>query len=290
MRETARAGVEHERLSPFPHLPETVAGKEAAGDLALRPFGLYDGDLSVDFDRTPRPVLVTDLLERCTRSVQNESLEQSLFWNLPVGKRIECLLTLFMSGAASEITLGFRCPNTACGDESEIAISIEELAELQADAYSTDCVEVAVGNEILALRRPTGSDQLGWLESTFTDSGAARRAMVRTLLLDDNEIVDACGDNSRDEWLDSIEEAMEEHDPLVNFKLKVKCPSCEQANYVAIDLEDLSLRGLRNAQQRLLASVHRLAAHYHWSEQQIFAVPVWRRAKYLSLIASERAQ
>jgi hypothetical protein len=290
MRETARGGVEHERLSPFPDLPETVASRHTVGDLALRSFGLYDADLDVDFDRTPRPVLVTHLLERCTQSVQKGGVEQSLFWNLPVGKRIECLLTLLMCGTESEITLGFRCPNATCGEESEIAISIEEVAALQAEAYSADRVAVPVGNEILALRRPTGSDQLGWLKSTFANAGAVRRAMVRTLLVNDDELADGRRDMPREEWLDSIDEAMEEHDPLINFKLKVKCPSCENTSLVAIDLEELSLRGLRNAQLRLLASVHRLAAHYHWSEQQIFAVPSWRRAQYLSLIANERTQ
>lgn len=284
------AGVEHERLCPFPHLPETIAARHAVSDLALRPFGLYEGDLNVDFDRTPRPVLVTHLLERCTRSTQKESVEQSVFWDLPVGKRIECLLTLLLSEAESEITLGFRCPNTTCGEVSEIAISIEEVAALQEDAYGVDRVEVPVGSDVLALRRPTGSDQLAWLKSTFTDSEAARRAMIRTLLVNDNEHVVAHGEMPRDEWLDSIDEAMEDHDPLVNFKLRVRCPSCETTNLIAIDLEELSLRGLRNAQLRLLASVHRLAARYHWSEQQIFAVPSWRRAQYLSLIANERLQ
>jgi hypothetical protein len=72
--------------------------------------------------------------------------------------------------------------------------------------------------------------------------------------------------------------------------VRVKCPSCDTTNLVAIDLEELSLRGLRNAQLRLLASVHRLAAKYHWSEEQIFAVPFWRRAKYLSLITNEKTQ
>lgn len=275
---------QHERLRPFPSLPEALKGRYALGALALRPFGLYESDLSVDFDRTPRPVLVTQLLECCTRDAQTEKVEQSFFWQLPVGKRIECLLALLLSGAGSEIPVAFRCPNPTCEESSEIGISIEEIAALQEEAYATDRVEVALENEVLALRRPTGSDQLAWLKGSFTDRGAALRAMVRTLILDVHR------DTLRDEWLDGIEEAMEEHDPLVNFKLGVKCPSCESDPLVRIDLEELSLRALRQAQLRLLASVHRLAAHYHWSEQQIFAVPHWRRADYLSLIENEKNQ
>ena len=226
---------QHERLRPFPSLPEAVKGRYAPGALALRPFGLYESDLNVDFDRTPRPVLVTQLLECCTRDARKEKVEQHLFWQLPVGKRIECLLALLLSGAGAEIPVAFRCPNPACGESSEIGISIEEIAALQEEAYASDRVEVALDNEVLALRRPTGSDQLAWLEGNFTDRAAALRAMVRTLILDVHR------DTLRDEWLDSIEEAMEEHDPLVNFKLRVKCPSCESAPLVRIDLAELSL-------------------------------------------------
>src|SRR5258705_5738837 len=102
-----------------------------AGNLALRPFGLYERDLNVDFDRTPRPVLVTHLLDCCTRDVPQQEVDQSLLWNLPVGKRIECLLTLLPSGAGSAIAVAFRCPNPACEERSEIEISIEQIAALQ---------------------------------------------------------------------------------------------------------------------------------------------------------------
>lgn len=284
------ASVEYERLWPFPNLPEEVSAAHPVTDLALRRFGLYESDLDIDFDRTPRPHLVTQVLERCTKSGQRESVDQTLFWQLPVGKRIECLLALHLLEGESQTTLSFRCPNTMCGEESEITLSLEEVAAVQKDAYSTDRVEIRVGNEILSLRRPTGSDQLAWLNGTFADRAAARREMVRTLLIHDNDDVDAREDLPRDELLERVEDAMEEHDPLINFRLTVKCPACETTNLVAIDLEDLSLRGLRNAQRRLLTSIHRLAAHYHWSEEQIFAVPSWRRAQYLSLIASERTQ
>ena len=282
--------VEQERLRPFPELPEVVKARYPAGDLALRPFGIHESDLNVDFDRTPRPVLVTHLLECCTRDLQKEKVERSLLWNLPVGKRIECLLTLLLSGSGSAIAVAFRCPNPACEERSEIDIAIEEVAALQKEAYATDRVEVPVAHEVLALRRPTGSDQLAWLRGNFTDKAAALRAMVRTLLLNDQDDGDVRGDTLRDEWLDSIEEAMEEHDPLINFRISVNCPSCESDHLVTIDLEELSLRRLGQAQLRLLGSVHRLAAHYHWSEQQIFAVPYWRRAHYLRLIENETNQ
>ncbi len=274
----------HEPLLPFPRLPEAFKARYSAGDLALRPFGLYESDLDVDFDRTPRPVLVTRILECCTRDSRREKVEQGLFWSLTVGKRIECLLNLLCSGAGSEISVALRCPDQACREESEIEISIGEIASLQEQAYANERIVIRLENETLALRRPTGSDQLAWLKNDFANEEAAVKAMVRTLLLDDTEDASVHGDSLGGERLQSIEQAMEEHDPLVNFSVWIHCPSCGVEHLSEIDLEDLSLGGLRQAQLRLLASVHRLAAHYHWSEHQIFSVPYWRRAHYLRLI------
>lgn len=277
----------HEPLLPFPRLPETVKAGYSTHDLALRPFGLYESDLNVNFNQR-RPLLVTHILECCARDARGGRVEQDFFWRLTVGKRIECLLTLLPSGDGPEIPIVLRCPNQPCGQELEIEISLEEIAALQGQAYATEHVVVPLENEKLALRRPTGSDQLAWLKSKFADEEAAVTAMLRTLLLGDAEAVP--GETPRDEWLQSIEQAMEEHDPLVDFSLLVQCPSCGTEDLFEIDLEELSLRRLRQTQLRLLASVHSLAAHYHWSEEQIFSVPYWRRAYYLGLIEKEKSR
>jgi len=272
----------HEPLSPFPSLPETVKARHPGCDLTLRPFGLYENDLNLDFDHTPRPVLVTRILECCTRHTQKESVEQSFFWMLPIGKRIECLLTLLASGTGADIPITFRCPNTKCGQESEVKISLTEIAGLQEHAYQNERVVVSFESESLVLRRPTGGDQLEWLSGRYADQEAASRAMLGTLLLDREEVA------FRDEWLPVAERALEEKDPLVNFSLLVDCSNCGEETLLELDLEEVSLRELRRAQLRLLASVHRLAASYHWSEEQIFSVPYWRRAYYLRLIEAEK--
>ena len=282
--------MEDEGLIPFPRLSAATTAGGAAMDLALRPFGQHEGDLDVKFEGTPRPVLVTRLLECCTTNGGEERVPLEFFWALPVGKRIECLFSLFASATGREITVGFRCADAACSEEGEIALSVDEVSALQEDAYAAERIEVRVDDEVFVLRRPTGRDQLEWRARTFADGRALRGAMIDTLLLEEGGEGQRRPSASRRECLDMIEEAMEEHDPLVDFKLSVRCPSCEATTVSAIDLEELSLRGLQSAQRRLLASIHRLAAQYHWSEDQIFAVPVWRRATYLSLIANERSQ
>jgi hypothetical protein len=233
---------------------------------------------------------VTDILECCTCSDQTDRVEQSFLWNLPIGKRIECLLTLLSYDRAAELSFAFRCPQTECGEESEVEISVQEIKALQAQAYETEPVLVPLQNESLALRRPTGSDQLSWLKTHFVDKQAAIEAMLRTLVLESPAGISLDGDTIPGTLIPLVERTMEEFDPLVSFSLRVKCFSCGIENLLEIDLEELSLRQLQQAQMRLLASVHRLAAHYHWNEQHIFSVPYWRRARYLSLIEKEKNQ
>lgn len=278
----------HEPLLPFPRLPEEVKARYSISDLALRPFGLYESDLNVDFNHTVRPYLVTRILESCTRDAQGEAVEQSFFWNLTVGKRIECLLSLTAFGEHSEIPFTFLCPNEVCGQELETELSLAEISALQEQTNEAEPVSIRFQDGVLALRRPTGTDQLAWLKSRFEDQETAAREMFRTLRLEG--AVNAIDRGSFGELVQAVNEAMEEHDPLINFNLRVQCPFCKAESPYEIDLETLSLHWLRQAQLSLLASVHRLAAHYHWSEQQVFSVPYWRRAYYLGLIEKEKNQ
>jgi hypothetical protein len=278
-----------ERLFSFPSLPESVKAGYSFGDLRLRPFGLYESDLNVDFNQPLRPFLVTEILECCTREVRGGEVEPGFFWRLPVGKRIECLLRLAASGTGSEISRTFRCLNEECGLDLEVEISAAEIAAQQNEAYETERVEVSLATESLALRRPTADDQRTWLGIRFADERSVVHTMVRTLLLEEGGGT-AIEGTIPSELVQAVDRAMEEHDPLVNFTVAVRCSSCGMESLLEIDLEELSLRRLRQAQLRLLASVHSLAAHYHWSEPQIFSVPYWRRAWYLSLIEKEKNQ
>ncbi|HJR08387.1 MAG TPA: hypothetical protein VJ842_14090 [Pyrinomonadaceae bacterium] len=276
--------------TPFPRLPDTLLSKYACGQLALRPFGVSERDLEVGFTGQPRPHLITQLIAACTVGANGERLEPDFFWGLPVGKRIECLLTIAAAGDRTEFVIPLRCPDEACAQASELELSLSEIVSLQNQTDDAERFAVRRGDERLYVRRPTGSDQLDWLDARFADEPTAFGAMVRALVSTDEagaSSVSSVGAEVDGGWIGVIEEALDEFDPLVNFSLSVRCPFCEAEHEHAIDLEELSLRRLRQSQLRLLASVHRLAKHYHWNEREIFAVPHWRRAFYLALIDRE---
>lgn len=257
-------------------------------ELPLRPFGHYEDDLDIDFNQRVRPHLVTQILACCTKDRNGEPLGQTFFWDMTIGKRIEYLLTIATLGESSELTTPLRCLNYACQQQIEITLSVEELGHLQPQTDDTVPLLVRVGDEGLQMRRATGGDQLDWLNHSFTDENSAVQAMIQTLVIDHGKDPSNRKNLMIEDWVQVIDNAMEEFDPLVNFSLLILCPYCKKEDQYEIDLETLALQKLREAQLRLLDTVHRLAGFYHWSEQQIFSVPPWRRFHYLTLIEKEK--
>jgi len=142
---------------------------------------------------------------------------------------------------------------------------------------SESSIRITVNGAGFFFRRPTGNDQLKWLEASFPDEETARAALIRTLCLDPDYPLTP-------PWIVAVDEAMRDADPLVYFTLTVACPACEEENVFPVDLESLLIRRLQNAQKALLDTVHRLASRYHWSEAQILDVPPHRRTYYLERI------
>lgn len=267
-------------------LPAGARTAPAVDDLLLRPFGLFRDDLEIDFNQYSRPRLVTQVLRCCTTGPDGEVPDQDLFWDLSSGKRTECLAAIATLGDPSGLTVRLRCPDEGCRQELEAEISTHELAGLQRRGDETDRVEVRIGDEEVPVRLPTGRDQQGWLETSFDDEGAALKAIVETLLLEPSRSRE--GGPVPDEWVQPIGAALEEVDPLVDFAFLAACPDCGKESRHEVDLQDVSLGMLHRTQLRLLRSVHRLALHYHWSEEQIFALPPWRYSHYLDLIEEDR--
>ena len=84
----------------------------------------------------------------------------------------------------------------------------------------------------------------------------------------------------------AVEAALTELDPLVCLELSVACPYCREVRTVEVDVLDLVLERFRERCEALVREVHTLALHYHWTEDEIAAVPAARRARYLALVDS----
>jgi len=259
---------------------------EEKTELFLRPFGWFLEDLEIDFHQTRRPDLEMQILECCISNREEAKLDSSFFGNLEIGKRTEYLLTLASLSNSSKINLNLRCSNLECQRQMEITIPLLEITQLQQQSENQK-TEIAIATEKLSLRKPTGNDQKLWLEQHFPDEGSATLAMVQSLLVSEQPSTFKQVYSQEKDWIEMLNQVMEEIDPLVNFNLQVNCPYCGSENLQDFDLGAWALQQLYGVQQQLIATIHRLASHYHWSESEILAIPPGRRSCYLALIDRE---
>ncbi len=266
-------------LIPLPGFPRGI-GPDVSAGVGLRRFGIFEGDLDIDFASVNRAALATRLLESCAVDL-TFVLPEGFLRELSIGKRIECLLVLGAGGPDSALGFPFKC--AGCGEEIELELTLREISEMQHGADLTDTVGVDIGGRRIDFRKPTGRDQEMWSRMKFIDECDAARGMIATLaeLSWPLEAIQT-------EELSAVEEVLEEADPLVNFSCSVSCGECGKLNKHEIDLMETALGMLNRAQNQLIVAVHRLASHYHWSEKEIFAVPDWRRQQYLELIGAMR--
>ena len=101
------------RTASYPPLPQVLAPRSEAQHLRLRRFGTQAEDLEVNF-ASDRPNLITDVLACCTLP----QADRDLLWDLPVGKRIECLLSLISLEGVEEMDVDLQC--SRCGLRYEV--------------------------------------------------------------------------------------------------------------------------------------------------------------------------
>jgi len=266
-------------LIPLPGFLQGI-GPDLSAGVGMRRFGVYEGDLDIDFASVNRAALATRLLESCAVD-PTFVLTEGFFSELLISKRIECLLVLAAGGPDAALGFPFKCEG--CGEEIELELTLEEISEMQGEADLTQSVAVDIGGRLIEFRKPTGRDQELWSTMIFSDERDAARGMIATLAELPGPL-----EAIQPEELSAVEEVLEEADPLVNFGCSVSCGECGELNEHEIDLMETALGMLNRAQNQLIVAVHRLASHYHWSEQEIFALPDWRRQQYLELIGAMR--
>jgi hypothetical protein len=283
--------LERDRV-PFPRISEAIKRQFSLGDLSLRRLGILAQDCEINFHQPLRPYVEVQILECCTcHNDRNNNVafdvafDRAFFWSLELGTRIECLLAIATIPDRFEFSIPLRCLNPDCKEAMEIDFSMAELSDLQTHNESDTVTEI--GGQQFSIRKPTGFDQLHWLEQSFDSEQSAVQTMLQTLLPQAQQATFDRTALAGENWLQEFNRAMEDIDPLVNFKVRVNCPFCGVQNTHAIDLGEFALQRLQTAQKQLLETIHRLASRYHWNEREISELPAWRRDYYLALIDRE---
>ena len=251
-----------------------------------RAFGRAGADLDLDFGRTDRSALVTDLLACCCMETSAPiDARQNAAWNLPLGMRIVRLLRIVeLTTESDALAITLRCPHAGCGKRLELSLHYRRLAAHAApEDGAGKIVRFPLPNDSsLALRLPTGRDQAAWQSQSYATQHEALAAIARSLIVMPSDSTVALSPDQ----LAPLASAMEEADPLVAFSVNTTCPHCQQSAEIPADLEVLALQRLAQHQRALLREVHGLATRYGWTEGEVLAIPGWRRAEYLRLIAA----
>ncbi len=267
------------QLIPLPELSHLYGSDlSPSRDAGFRRFGIFKDDLGFDFGSPNRAAIATKLLDHCTVD-PDRALPKDFYRDMSIGKRIECLIVLALGGDDA-LRFPFKC--SGCGEELELEMTIGEIAEMQREADGVENVSVELSRGRTDFRRVAGRDQEKLVNKVFLDDIDAAAEIISTIA-----VGPALLDGLDADDLERVEAAMADADPLVDFQCRIECGECGQLNDREIDLFETALDMLSRAQRRLVLSVHRLAAKYHWSEQEIFAVPEWRRRQYLELIGAK---
>jgi hypothetical protein len=260
----------------------TIASSAAApareGALRMRAFGDRLADLELELSGPDPGRVVAEVLRVCGVAPSGEALDQEWLLDRSLGERLAALLALAAGDGREPFLAVMRC--VACGETLEAPLAVGDLLAYQARAASPPRLELRLDDQhALGLRLPTARDLERWRER-----GTPAEGMARELLRTDAALPEPLPH----EWLAAIESTLAAADPLVDFELSIDCPVCATRARYALDLQELALARLRETRAALLACVHRLASAYHWTEEQIFAVPPSRRRLYLAMIEDAR--
>ncbi len=253
-------------LFPGPNAPHAALSWRALG---------APGDLDIDFGSTDRPAMVSAVLSACADPVLAPEQAEGM-WRLTVSARIGGLLAIWAESTGRDVLeLQPRCPVAICRQGMEVALPANALAELAQEAERTDHTTLSLpGGRLVRLRRPRGVDQRLWRSTPHATGDSAAIAIMLSLT---EEGLPTAEDRA------AISDAMAAFDPLSCFALEVTCPHCGAELSLPVDLEAVLLSELARLQTRLLTQVDALARRYGWTEDQVLAVPAWRRQRYLTL-------
>jgi hypothetical protein len=222
------------------------------------------------------PQRVSSILCEALDTLGGVNVDYALAAGLCIGDRHYLMLRLAALIDGERLWLRPEC--TSCGSLFDLGLDRLSLPVKKAkDGFPFFSVHVR--DKELNVRVPNGRDQEYIVSSD--DSTAVRDLLKKC-------IVSVSGQPSTDEYISglsdadikTISRAMEEVAPAVTTGLPTSCPECQSEQTVYLDPYEMTGTRLSSLYQE----VHTLAYNYHWSEQEILALPHERRQMYLRLI------
>ncbi|ABI57102.1 hypothetical protein ACN2MM_09520 [Alkalilimnicola ehrlichii MLHE-1] len=218
------------------------------------------------------PAAVTAVLATALEALAGGPASTERVRRLCVADRQHLMRALAVHFGERHAWMSARC--AGCGEAFDFQL---DLACLPTDPAGPTFPEVAVDwqGRNWRFRLPNGADQ-----ESLAEAGDVEALLQRCLLAPSGADVAELGEAGHE----AVDRAMDAVSPGVVSQAQAPCPHCEHDNRVVLNPYSL----LGRAPDSLLAQVHNLATHYHWSEREILDLPRERREAYLRLIDRAR--
>jgi hypothetical protein len=200
--------------------------------------------------------------------------------DLVAADRDRVLAALYIHTFGDRIESTLHCQ--ACRSPFDAHFSLCELTAAL-DARPRNPQFVSVGPNMFEsaggwrFRLPTGRDERA---AAIAPGRAAETVLAERCVLDTETRPD----------LALLQTALDEVAPLLEFELKGGCPECGRIHLVQFDIQTYLLRSLLNEQLRLMSEVHRLAAAYSWSPDEILSLTRTERRQLVELVENESSR
>jgi hypothetical protein len=189
--------------------------------------------------------------------------------DLPLGSVTASLLQVREASFGDLIQSHVDCPT--CGTRLDLTLLSSELRQPATDELP------AVEVQGWRVRAPCLRDLAS--VANEPDSGrAARRLLERCALQQDGDAIAL-----PDAVLRDIEDALERLDPGADLELSLRCEACGREASAQLDAGILLWDEIDGRARALFAEVDVLARAYGWTEGEILALRVTRRAAYVAM-------
>lgn len=259
-----------------------IGGPEAARHLAeLREPTGRDQALLADMACAPPVRCVSALIERLVLRIGGRTPDADELARLTAGDRERLLLAICSRLLGVEADLVSSCPS--CQSVVEVPISFRDLLSARPGSLERRC-SLGEGAWIAVLDPPTGA----MLEEALVAGPDSARRLLEECLA---SLSDAQGNSVSPMALPQdceieLAEKLLALDPLAECRIAVECPHCAVGYEPLLDGFSL-LKTAFGSADALYGDVYRMARAYHWSEADILALPLSRRAHYLAIAAAE---
>ncbi len=261
---------------------ELLHGLDARRLVELREPTGHDQALFADMGATAPVRCVSALIDSLVLRIGEDVPMPDELARLTVGDRERLLLALCSRLLGAETDLVVACPS--CKSVVEVPIRFRDLVSAQPDSSDRRCVlATRDGSWTAEMAPPTGAD----LERTLSLGQKSARRLLEACL---TALFDAQGQALPREALPEdceaeLAEKLLALDPLAECRIAVECPHCAASFETLLDGYAL-LKGAFGNSSALYGDVYRMARIYHWSEADILALPLAKRAQYLAIAAA----